>query len=542
MYSCVKVITPPGTGASTFTETFTGINDAATGVPFVVRTMFVLGGNAFKDSLSYWGMASSNSAGDSAWHYDTGFYHDSLQGDNGQGECNDFSIKCMSGANGYGFGFMDTWPDIFFGGYIGGFGYINNVVAGGFDVTWSRRDRAGDSRVLLCFGGSEYDIHTLAGASNGTVGPPVNPLPGIPQGIVQLAVALSSPGAGPAVTGAGGGTLTMGWDTRDGNRGTMETNCGNQNGNSSIWYSDRMCSPGAHVTRWGTTDYDIAGGNGGGGTQIVWCGTDLVCKAGRFAAPATNSSVTFNMGLKAKGVIFQTAGTSADSVYDTSRSSGCIGYVDPALSQASFWTGETAVGVTVSPLLGGRYISSHDVIRTSSANGAATTFQNIGTVSYMDTTGEITIDFTNTDGTTPEIIWFAVGLVADELGTIEVDKVWDTLTPGQVTLRIGTTPGDDDIASQLTGLDGGPPLVLGPETVHAGTYYVSETHSNLWQVSLGLTVNGIDTPIGPDGQVTVANGDELIVTITNRSIPPPSRPKQWKLYKFNMKLRKEERA
>ena len=59
-------------------------------------------------------------------------------------------------------------------------------------------------------------------------------------------------------------------------------------------------------------------------------------------------------------------------------------------------------------------------------------------------------------------------------GTIELKKVWSG-TPGQTTLKIGTSENGSQIASQQTGINGAGPLSTDQKTVNTGTYYLSET-------------------------------------------------------------------
>lgn len=452
MYSCVKVVYPSG-GSAPFTETISGINDAATGTPFAVRTMLLLGGNIAADTLGYHGVASSYSAGDSSYHWDWGFMHDAVGGAQGGGICNDFALKIASGADGYGYPFMDTWPDIFFGGYIGGFGYVNNVVAGAFDVTWNRRDRSGDAKIVLCIGGSDYSIDQFDGAVSGT-----NGVSDVPQGLIQIPVKVTTLGAGSALTGAGGTGFGVGWDTRDGARARTTQESDSQGGNSREYWIDRFDYGGGYVSAWGTSDYTVASGGGAGGRQVVWCGEGIVVKAGHFTIPAVDGDVTFDLGCNAKAVIFQTVGlTLAQAASsDTSAAAICCGFVDPALSQASYFTGDTTNGNVA--LKGARWLSSSSIARTALADGASTVFANIAEVTSLDVSGAITVTVTDTDGTTPEVIWLAIGRAAGEVPPatppvvyenpcdILEPKIFAKLTTETDTLKYGIQPLRDSAA------------------------------------------------------------------------------------------------
>lgn len=100
-------------------------------------------------------------------------------------------------------------------------------------------------------------------------------------------------------------------------------------------------------------------------------------------------------------------------------------------------------------------------------------------------------------------------------GTIELKKVWSG-TAGQTTLNIGTTAGDDDVDTQLTGAAGAAPLTTGSNTVNAGTYYVSETGGLSDYTSLlDCTNNGNPVTPGANDSLIIASNDVVICTLTN---------------------------
>ena len=117
-------------------------------------------------------------------------------------------------------------------------------------------------------------------------------------------------------------------------------------------------------------------------------------------------------------------------------------------------------------------------------------------------------------------------------GAIELVKVWSG-TPGQTTLNIGTTKGDDDVDTQLTGANGTDPLTTDENTVNTGTHYVSET-GGLTGYTSSLACfndngagedgeagdgiqNGDEPNVTPDsdGGVAVTTGDDIVCTFTN---------------------------
>jgi hypothetical protein len=132
--------------------------------------------------------------------------------------------------------------------------------------------------------------------------------------------------------------------------------------------------------------------------------------------------------------------------------------------------------------------ASNQVV-TSSPNGTNTA----GTVSV--TAGDqITCTFTNTR----------------TQGSIELKKVWSG-TPGETTLRIGTTPNGSSLASQATSVG----LTTGVKTVNTGTYYVSEIALSDYISTLACTDNGNSVTPGADNALSVGNGHAVVCTFTN---------------------------
>jgi hypothetical protein len=105
-------------------------------------------------------------------------------------------------------------------------------------------------------------------------------------------------------------------------------------------------------------------------------------------------------------------------------------------------------------------------------------------------------------------------------GSIELKKVWSG-TGGQTTLKIGTSAGGSEVASQLTGASGGIPLSTGAVGVNTGVYYVSESGGlAAYTPSLSCTSNGSPITPGASNSVSVANGAIVVCTFTNTVIPP----------------------
>ena len=102
--------------------------------------------------------------------------------------------------------------------------------------------------------------------------------------------------------------------------------------------------------------------------------------------------------------------------------------------------------------------------------------------------------------------------------TIELRKTWSG-TPGQTTLRIGTTVGGSEVDIQQTGAAGAAPLTTGTNIAQPSTtYYVSETGGLTgYSSSLACTRNGTAFTPGADGSVVFGMDDlsHVVCTFTN---------------------------
>jgi peptidoglycan/xylan/chitin deacetylase (PgdA/CDA1 family) len=130
-------------------------------------------------------------------------------------------------------------------------------------------------------------------------------------------------------------------------------------------------------------------------------------------------------------------------------------------------------------------------------SGASVTVGTFGDVT-VNAGSQITCTFTNTYAPPPS-------------STIELKKIWSGGT-SSTTLAIGTSAGATDVTSTTVSSNG----TTGPQTVNAGTYYVSESAVSGYTSSLGC-VDGTGTAVlvGNDGSVVVNAGDQVVCTFTN---------------------------
>lgn len=100
-------------------------------------------------------------------------------------------------------------------------------------------------------------------------------------------------------------------------------------------------------------------------------------------------------------------------------------------------------------------------------------------------------------------------------GSVELKKVWSG-AGGQTTLNIGTSANGTNVASTLTGTNGGTPLTTGTVAVNTGTYYFSETGGlSNYSSALACTDNGNPVTPGANNSLEVSLGHAVICTFTN---------------------------
>ena len=425
LYSCVLTCPTP---AAPGVQTITGVVDAQTGTPFAGTWFCFLGGYVPLNTLGTMGpapfygswlwelgvalgttMGGSAAAGDSYQSGSPGFVYNG--GGAGAGYCLVDYLSYPAGA-----------------GEIDGRAYITNIAVGSFQLTWDLRTRTGDSLMVLVLGGDELTVavfspSTLANASYATPSPAA--------GILCLGETnlYGSTGALNAVTGAGGGYLNLGWDTRGSGRGcavmvpayqVTQTTPPQYRAQLTDRCFTHVNSSGALVggapvvSAWGPTSYTVSGQATGGAqlSQHAFCGPTLVCAAGAFQAPATNGPVTITTGVHARAVLVMTTGLAPT----TSASSGLmqlsLGWTD-GHQQAAFWVADaTPPGSTAKPT-GARYLSTTSLARTGTPNGTSTTFANILALQSLTPQGSLTVTCTGADGTQPQILWFALGTAAE---------------------------------------------------------------------------------------------------------------------------------
>lgn len=417
LYSCVKVF-DDATGTTPFTQTVTGITDGRTGVPFLGHTFLTWSCTSPLNELvqfpAYGTLFNSGIA--------TGATHGGSQG---TGDVSGFvGLKTVSGCGGARYSFITNGPYPFFGGDILDFGYITAVASGSFTITWDKKTTPFTTvaRMVLVLGGDGWNVDITTGTWNS-----VHPTTAAPQGVLlPVSLAYYTNAAPSAATGAGGALQGIGWDTIDGVR--AGTTYKLQTQNATVQLHDRVPvvinsetvppqqeSGVPIVGTWGPTSWTGTGAGGLSGApamgQIAFSGDGIVCKAGTFDAPLVDGAMTIDLGLDPQVIVVASNGYPVSTAIQAPVCGLSIGVTDRT-HVASVWTGESTIGP--SPTVEGMNLLSDQSLTVSgTAVGAGTVLHNRMTMAPITgDDGLATFTFTDTDGTAPNVIWFAVGVEA----------------------------------------------------------------------------------------------------------------------------------
>lgn len=375
------------------------------GLPFVGKLFLIQSANAVINTLSY---QTALNNGYAVFHgADTGV----LSFADTYADIFRFGIKCASGGIGAGYSIVDLQADLFFAGSIQRQAKITNVQSGSFDITYTQNDRSGDTIFITVLGGSDLNVDIFHLMDVGTY-----TTTAIPKGVLNFTGEFALAASGGMATGAGGGDLGYGWDTPDGNRGALNQRVFNQGGNVRYQRTD-ACSVNCDaygaldglpiVSSWNALSYTVSGPTTAHRVnQFAFSGANIVCKAGNFDIPVANGNFTVSLGVSARWIKLATNGAPANTAVRTDQSQIATGWTN-GVTHVGMWAGESAVG-NVS-ILGARYLSNNSLIRTATPNGGSTTFANILTFVSLSSDGLLTLNLANSDGTQPQVIWFAMG-------------------------------------------------------------------------------------------------------------------------------------
>ena len=529
--ACVLTFSPrSGTG----TQTVTGVADKD-GNNFVGKVFYVISG---KTALNTLGVQSFGNYASLSMGIDNG----TIRGAQGFYDTAQFGTNKVCSVNASSNSWLlDGGANAFGGGDKFRQAYITAVASGSFTITYVQNDRTGDACTVLILGGSDLTVDLINASAASTT----YATSGAPIGMLCLDTNAFS-NSGGVTTGSGGGNFGIAWDTKDSGCGIslnyMRTNAGNSRYQSAdyskatIDYASTTVTGTSTISAWGGSSFTT--GSVGIGAVSVFSGTNVRVAAGSFTQPLSDGPQTINLGIDAAAIILSSVGAASNASTDLAMSTHTIGWGTP-LASTCMWNGES--GSSGTTMTGTRYLKTGAILQFATPNGASTTFHSTATITAMDSTGNITLEWSGVDGVAREIIWFAIGGVAVAHGTLEVVKSW-VGTPGQTYLRIGSTEAAFDLANVLTGAAGGSPLTTGAVSLSPGTYYVSEKDAYRYTVTKVGVKNGSPLVVPGDGSVTVADGDVIVVTISNDDLPPPERTSQWKLFRFDLKPRGEEES
>ncbi len=414
-YSCVQVF-EEGVDTAPFTQTVTGVNDGRTGTPFEAHTILFFGCLSPVNDF----YPNSWPANIGGYQYHIGIARNTTHGGAISGSsllafgigkfCGGGTATRNSLLTALAGGFGSTLQDV---------GYLSAVAAGSVDITWTTKTTYGFSttRMALFLGGSDWNID-IDTNYNG-----VHATTDAPQGVLAI-TGLNT--YGTAFSAAAGGAISdtgMGWAIRDGVVGSANMVVINQQGNLRSQLSDRLPISMAEgpprvtsgtpiVSSWDPTSYTITGEGGEAGTPIgllAFSGAGIICSSGVFSAPATDSDYELDLQLDPYFVLFASVGNVVSSSVDTAQGTISYGWTD-RINVCGAWTGENIVG-NVSPQHGAAFMSDQYLIQTATPDGLNSILSNkMALAPILGTDGLADLTFTDTDGTTPSIIWFAVGV------------------------------------------------------------------------------------------------------------------------------------
>ncbi len=374
------LIIPLQTG--TGTQSVTGVNDVDTGTAFELVAGIVMGA-AVLNTMS------------ALWRLNTGFAAAGVGGCGAGGsETNDFGAKIVRSGDGT----AELWAPS--GGIFGGMwlvGTITNITAGAFDLTLTTNAYVGEYLAITALGG---DIQATVAA-------------------VDSLVAFRSTTFPPDVLlfnhAGNDGFYSFGYAEREnGTRGTAAILCGSQAANGRYQRSDKAyaylasSTTLAHehdITSWDATGFTLDSSTPGPTRFMALQGCRSIGFARTQPGVATD---TFSTGILPKLVLVFTSGKTAGTTVAAEEAGWSMGMFDGS-TVAGFWTSEDRTNNT-NPLHGARYLSDADLLLYGTPpDGATSTLTTKAQVSWDSVTGEVSIDFSDSDGVSREYFALVLG-------------------------------------------------------------------------------------------------------------------------------------
>lgn len=420
MQCCVIAVNAlSGTG----TQSFDGVvRDASSGALFTPTFFLIQGGYAAANTVTS-GVFPLNYASDMTGA-DTGV----VRAANFQADTQPPlpTVKITSHAQSLGdYSILDYTAGAAFGGTIHRKAKIVNIRSGGFDIQYDQNDRTGDVLLLVCFGGDGLAVQNVSNAGGG-VRDDTYTSPETPHGLLIWGnMPRLSAGGATATAVASALNQFFGWDSRESAvRGSISSlllnfatgTTFNYGGQRTDCFAATLTTAGAWnaarpiVSDWAADGFTISGVGTSLNAQFgaMFCGADILTAAGTVTQPLTTGAQVFSTGINAKWIIFASGGPSDSSIttpaYQTVR-----GWSD-GVNQGGYWGSESAGGS--GPYVGARYLSTNRVLQWGTANGTSTVFDTVARLTALTSDGTAELTWDTVDGSSREVLWFAVGEAA----------------------------------------------------------------------------------------------------------------------------------
>lgn len=471
----------------------------------------------------------------------TGFADGTIDMGQSSSDAAGFGARFVCGGSSGAYSVIAVHTQAAFGGNMVLQAAVSSISSTGFTIAYTTNDTSGGSTsypyfapgqsfMFVALGGADLDVDMGIPTGSGlptTIGFPL-------KGLISRGQTLG-PGGGTATGAGGGGAGAVGWTTDAGEQGCVATYLAGYTTMYAYHATDRvtadLTSGGAVSSgQIGTITATAFTASNYAGSYLAVGGTNIITKAGAFTQSAATGAQVVSLGIDAAVVLFATAGTLTSDVGVVQEGSFQfnLGALTADGTVASLWCGE--INTSSAAPLGARYVSDAALLRFGTPNGASTTFDSVVDSATLSPAGTATLNWASTDAGNRAVLWFAIG--SDVPGSLTVRKVVTgpseyAATPFAFTTTGGLTPSTFSLANGDTQVFADIPV---------GTYGVTETPVADWTID--YTVSNADA----HDAIDVGAGEDVTVIVRNTYSGELPATEPWKLYRMDIKPRKETKS